>query len=70
MATAAEMVTAIDEAISGVVTDRVSSYSINGRSLVKLSITELLAARGYYAKIAASESTSSAPRIVEFQRPE
>ncbi len=50
-----EILAAINDAILAIVTGRTASYSINGRSLTKLSLSELQEMKSKYeARIAAA----------------
>jgi len=52
-----KMLQAIENLLEGKITQDVQSYSIEGRSLTKLSTTELLAMRDYYRREAQSLDT-------------
>lgn len=62
MATAAEMVTAIDEAVAALVADPVAEVQINGRRWRYHDLAQLAQLRRYYSDVAARASGSTFAR--------
>ena len=56
MATAADIVDAIDTAILALVTGRIQSYSVGGQTFTYQTLDELKQARAYYARLVARGS--------------
>lgn len=63
MATATEMVTALDDAILALVSGA-QSYTVMGRSVTKANLRDLQSARDYYSKRAANAASTGRNLVV------
>ena len=64
-----DMIAAIDAALMGTLTANQQAYSINGRSLTRLSPRELIEVRKHYVQLALSASGGYRPAKVRFGNP-
>jgi hypothetical protein len=70
MATATEIVTAIDAYIAGQLdAGGVQDYEIGGRKISRYPLSDILKLRTYYAKKAAADTRGADVTYVKFTRP-